>query len=141
MVRIKLLLILSLVITVVFCQAQHDTISQADTTKKITPASRLNFFNYHSEFSSGRFSSFNYNLSKTGHYNFGKLRLNTNYADHLFLRLDYAPLITRDNYSFLKNPNFNYHYNPANPWGVRNVHESLIFGSIDYLLWKLFPDQ
>jgi hypothetical protein len=128
MMRAKLFLTLSFAITVLFCRAQSDS-THAAAAKSTTPTCCLNFLKSGPTFSSINLTSF------------GKSAWKPNYADELSLRLEYAPLITNNKYSPSINSNFNYHYDPANPFGSTSVSEGLIFGSIDYLLWKLFPEK
>ncbi len=132
MIRTNILLTLSFSISVIYCRAQSDSTSHA---KKTTPSCCLNFLN-----SGPGFSSFN-NSRKTDFYSFGKLSSKPSNAEGLSSRLDYAPFIKHNQYSPLINSDFNNHYDPVNPFGATNISEGLIFGSLDYLIWKLFPEK
>jgi hypothetical protein len=141
MTRSKSLLTLSLVFITVLCRAQTNTTGGTDTIKK-TPATHfLYLFNHYPGFYTSRSPSFNYDFYKTGQDNFRRLFSGTTYPDLPPIRLDYAPFLTPANFSTLSRHDFYYQYDPSNPYGVTNPGEGIIYGSLDYLIWKIFDEK
>ncbi|MEO8150687.1 MAG: hypothetical protein ABI723_23850 [Bacteroidia bacterium] len=141
MAHTKLPLTLLIAMTIVFCQAQQDSIYHTDTSQNHAPSYSLNVFSSHSQFSFRSYSSFKHYLNKTDPFSIPKLSLNTYQPQQDFFRPIFTPYLNQANYNSLMKPDLYYGYNPANPTGANTVGGSLIFGSLDYLLWKLFPDK
>src|SRR5438128_203291 len=133
MTHMKLLLTIALATTVAFCRAQQPA---QDTTKKITHTYSLPFYNHQPGLLFHK-PSLHYGVGSVSDCSCGKRNLKTGSS---YMRLDYSPLMTRDNYSLLSRPDFIYRYDPLNPYGVRDPLDGVVNGGLDYLLGKIFQD-
>lgn len=141
MAHTKFILTLLIAMTIVFCQAQQDSIFHTDTSQKQATPYSLNLFYNHSQFSFRGYTSFNHYLHKTDPFNVEKLVLKTYQPQQSFFRPIYSPYLNQTNINpLLKSDSYN-HFDPSNPYGANTLGSSLIFGSLDYILWKLFPDK
>ena len=141
MTRSKFLLAIFLVSMVAWCNAQTPVNGSTATTTKNTSFHSLYLFNHYPGFYSGRIPSFKHDFYKMDQDNFRRLFSNTTYPERNSLKLDYAPFPTAENFSSLSRRDFYNHYDPSNPYGVTNPAEGILYGSLDYLVWKIFKDK